>query len=190
MNLNFKKTFAAIFLVSNVLPGYAFAAKTGADIKADSIRFEKIVLANGETRKVDAKAAAFHTNGRCMFDTSYVTYNSGKGDAPKKFINVLKVNDKLVRRNNIPELKSGQKEESKFLLALSTGENKMELLLDVSNDIDETSEKNNRYTANLVIDGKCSGKSKTEKKKPKPKPNPKPKPKPKPKIAPAPNTTK
>ncbi|WP_455375435.1 CARDB domain-containing protein, partial [Kaarinaea lacus] len=81
-----------------------------------------------------------------------------------KFINVLKRNGKLVRRNNVSNLKAGANKEHKFLLALSSGENTLELLLDNSDSVKESSEKNNKVAVNLNIVGKCSGKQRPAKK--------------------------
>ena len=164
MNLLVTKVLVVIMLTTLVTSNYVFAAKATPDISSDGIKLGKLLLRNGETRTAKASAANFHTNGRCMFEASYKTLNKGKGEASGKFINVLKRNGKLVRRNNISNLKAGVDKEHKFLLALSSGENTLELLLDNSDSLKESSEKNNKVTVNLNIVGKCIGKQRPAKK--------------------------
>ena len=94
-----------------------------------------------------------------MFDTSYITVNQGKAAINKKSVNILKRNDKLVRRNSLKKLKAGEKQEHKFLLSLEAGDNHLLLTLDNPNSVDESD------SANLKIVGKCSGKFRDKKKK-------------------------
>lgn len=151
----------AIFIVS----GNALAAKSRTDITSTGLKLGTLTLANGETKTVKASVAKFHTNGRCMFDASYVVVNAGSGEATGNIINILKRDGKLVRRNNVSNLKPKAKKEFKFLLALMPGDNQLELTLDNTNQIDDSNAKNNKISANLKINGRCSGKSLPSKKK-------------------------
>ena len=163
------------FIVTRILPvilvtavaasGNAMAASSKTDIVSTGLKLGKLMLANGETKTVKANVAKFHTNGRCMFDASYVVKNSGPSEATGNMINILKRDGKLVRRNNVTNLKPKAKKEFNFLLALTPGDNFLELTLDNSNQIKESNEKNNKISANLKIVGRCSGKSLPARKK-------------------------
>lgn len=163
-----KAIFTKLVFVLTIALGLASisaqAATKKADITSNGIKLGKILLRDGEAKTVDAKAASFHTNRRCMFEASYKTLNNGKGDTSVGFINILKRNGKLVRRNNVKRIASKSKKEHKFLLSLESGENQLELVLDSSNKIDESSEKNNRISTSLKIVGNCVGKQRADKK--------------------------
>ena len=169
MKMLVTKVLVVIVLTTSATSSYVFAAKAKPDISSEGIKLGKLLLRNGETRTAKASAASFHTNGRCMFEASYKTLNKGKGETSGKFINVLKRNGKLVRRNNVSNLKPGANKDHKFLLALSNGENTLELFLDNSDLVNESSEKNNKIAVNLNIVGKCSGKQRPSNNKSEPK---------------------
>jgi hypothetical protein len=159
------KVLFVITFVAMSTSSAVFAAKSKPDLTSDGLKLGKLMLKNSDSRTLNAKVADFHTNGMCMFEASYRTLNKGKGDVSAKFVNILTRNGKLVRRNQISQLKSGDNQEHKFLLALPSGDNKLELSLDNSSKVEETTEKNNKFVANLNIVGKCSGKARAPKKK-------------------------
>ena len=147
-----------------VFSNYAMAAKPKPDISSDGLKLGSLVLTHGDSKTVSAKQADFHTNRRCMFEASYVTRNTGKADASVKFVNILKRNGKLVRRNTVSQLKTKEKKQHKFLLSLESGENHLELILDSSGKVDESQEKNNTISSSVKINGRCAGKQRAEKK--------------------------
>ena len=153
------RVLLVIISLTPMLSGNVFAAKAKPDITTDFLILNKTKLSNGNTKTIKASAASFHANGKCMFDASYKTINSGKGDVSENFVNILKRDGKLVRRNKVNNLKAQAKNEHKFLLSLNAGDNALELTLDDSNKIAESNEKNNKLSAKLKIVGKCSGKS-------------------------------
>lgn len=158
MKIMMSKLVFVIAAMNIVCSTAVLAAKPKPDISSDGLKLGNIMLADGVSRTVNAKAADFHANGRCMFEASYITNNTGPGSATVKFVNILKRNGKLVRRNPVDQLKSKSRKEHKFLLSLESGENHLELMLDSSDKVDEAQEKNNRISAVLKINGRCSGK--------------------------------
>lgn len=160
-------TTKLVFIIaatSIVFSNYAVAAKAKPDISSEGLKLGSIVLTHGDSKTISAKQADFHTNRRCMFEASYITRNTGKGDASIKFVNILKRNGKLVRRNTVSQLKSKAKKQHKFLLSLESGENHLELILDSSGKVDESQEKNNKISSSIKISGRCAGKQRAEKK--------------------------
>ena len=157
-----------IVMLTMVVATFADVSVAGSkpDISSPGLKLGKMLLKNGDTKSVKADAAKFHANGRCMFDTSYETVNTGGGEAAGDFLNILKREGKLVRRNNARNLKPKAKKEHQFLLALTPGDNHLELTLDNSNLIKESDEKNNKISVTVKILGRCSGKTLKPKKKP------------------------
>ena len=153
-----KRVLLVIISVTPVLTGNVFAATAKPDIMTNAIILNKTKLSDGSSKTIKANAASFHANGACMFDTSYKTFNNGKGDVVGSFVNIIKRDGTLIRRNKVSNLKSQSKKEHKFLLSLKPGENMLELTLDDSNKIAESNEKNNKLSFKLKIVGKCSGK--------------------------------
>jgi len=166
MKMLITRILLVIFTMAVVALGDVHAAGSKPDISSAGLKLGKLLLVNGATKTIKADAAKFHANGRCMFEASYVTVNTGGGAAEGDFLNILKREGKLVRRNNVRNLKPKAKKENQFLLALTPGDNHLELTLDNSNRIKESDEKNNTITATVKILGRCSGKTLTTKKKP------------------------
>jgi len=128
---------------SNLLP----------DLTSKGINIPK-ATGTDKTKVLKASDAKKFINGKCVYNIGYHSINIGKVKTGK-YKNTLKRNGKLVKKHKNQMLQPEQVKSYKFTIALSEGNNTLQLQLDAGNKVKETKENNNLLTKKFKVVGSC-----------------------------------